>query len=89
MQLQAIDLAIIGTYLASTVVIGLYLKRRAAKNLRAYFQGGRELPWYMLGLSNASGMFDITGTMWLVYVLFVYGLKSAWLPWLWPMFKMA
>ena len=43
----------------------------AAKNLRAYFQGSRELPWYMLGLSNASGMFDISGTMWLVTILFV------------------
>ena len=32
-------------------------------------------------------MFDITGTMWLVYILFVYGLKSIWLPWLWPTFN--
>ncbi|HTO94813.1 MAG TPA: sodium:solute symporter family protein, partial [Bacteroidota bacterium] len=31
--------------------------------------------------------YDITGTMWLVYVLFVYGLKSVWLPWLWPTFN--
>jgi Na+/proline symporter len=87
MQLQAIDLAIIGLYLASTVVIGIYLKRRAAENLRAYFQGGRKLPWYMLGLSNASGMFDISGTMWLVTLAFVYGLKSIWIPWLWPVFN--
>jgi hypothetical protein len=28
-------------------------------------------------------MFDIMGTMWLVYICFVYGLKSVWLPWLW------
>ena len=87
MQLQAIDLIIIGLYLASTIVIGLYLKRRAAENMRAYFQGGRELPWYMLGLSNASGMFDISGTMWLVTLCFVYGLKSIWIPWLWPVFN--
>ncbi|MEJ2385584.1 MAG: Na+:solute symporter [Xanthomonadales bacterium] len=87
MQLQAIDLTIIGLYLASTVVIGLYLKKRAGKNLRAYFQGSRELPWYMLGLSNASGMFDISGTMWLVTLCFVYGLKSVWVPWLWPVFN--
>ena len=32
-------------------------------------------------------MFDITGTMWLVYIVFVYGLKSVWLPWLWPVFN--
>lgn len=87
MKLQAIDLAIIGLYLLSTVFIGLFLKRRAAKNLRAYFQGGRKLPWYMLGLSNASGMFDISGTMWLVTLCFIYGMKSIWIPWLWPVFN--
>ena len=87
MQLQGIDLAIIGLYLLSTVIIGLVLKRRAAKNMRAYFQGGRKLPWYMLGLSNASGMFDISGTMWLVALCVVYGMKSIWIPWLWPVFN--
>jgi len=87
MQLQAIDLSIIGLYLMSTVVIGLYLKKRASQNLQAYFQGGKKLPWYLLGLSNASGMFDISGTMWLVTLLFVYGLKSIWIPWLWPVFN--
>ena len=45
------------------------------------------MPWYMLGLSNASGMFDISGTMWLVTLTFVYGLKSIWIPWLWPVFN--
>jgi len=87
MQLQAIDLSIIGLYLMSTIVIGLYLKKRASQNLQAYFQGGKKLPWYMLGLSNASGMFDISGTMWLVTLCFVYGLKSIWIPWLWPVFN--
>jgi Na+/proline symporter len=52
-----------------------------------YFLGGNTLPWYMLGLSNASGMFDISGTMWLVTLTFVYGLKSIWIPWLWPVFN--
>jgi Na+/proline symporter len=87
MQLRAIDLSIIGLYLLSTIVIGLYLKRRAAESLRAYYQGGRKMPWYMLSLSNASGMFDISGTMWLVTLCFVYGLKSIWIPWLWPVFN--
>ena len=87
MQLQTIDLTIIGVYLLSTVFIGVYLQRRAAENLRAYFQGGKKLPWYLLGLSNASGMFDISGTMWLVTLCFVYGLKSIWIPWLWPVFN--
>jgi len=87
MQLTVIDILIICLYLASTVVIGLVLRRRAQKNKQNYLLGGNRLPWYLLGLSNASGMFDISGTMWLVTILFVYGLKSVWLPWLWPVFN--
>jgi Na+/proline symporter len=32
-------------------------------------------------------MFDISGTMLLVYWMFIYGLKSVWIPWLWPTFN--
>jgi SSS family solute:Na+ symporter len=87
MKLEVFDILIICTYLASTVVIGLLLKKKAQKNKQSYMLGGNQLPWYMLGLSNASGMFDISGTVWLVTILFVYGVKSIWMPWLWPVFN--
>ena len=87
MKLGIVDILIICAYLASTIVIGLVLKKRAQKSKKAYMLGGNQLPWYMLGLSNASGMFDISGTVWLVTILFVYGVKSIWLPWLWPVFN--
>jgi len=87
MKLHLIDLIIILAYLVATAVIGLVLKKIAQQSKNAYLLGGNKLPWYMLGLSNASGMFDISGTMWLVTLLFVYGLKSIWIPWLWPVFN--
>ncbi len=87
MKLHWIDFLIICAYLVFTVVIGLMLKKRAEKDKSSYLLGSNELPWYMLGLSNASGMFDISGTMWLVTITFVYGLKSVWIPWLWPVFN--
>lgn len=87
MQLANIDLFIIGAYLVSTVLLGFYISRLAKNNIQAYFLGGNRIPWWALGVSNASGMFDITGTMWLVSMCFVYGLKSAWLPWIWPVFN--
>lgn len=87
MKLQLIDIGIIVAYLLSTIVIGLVMKKRAQKSKGDYLLGGNKLPWYMLGLSNASGMFDISGTMWLVTLLFIYGLKSIWIPWLWPVFN--
>ncbi|MHC5160997.1 MAG: sodium:solute symporter family protein [Planctomycetota bacterium] len=82
-----IDSGIIIVYLTVIVVSGLMLSRKASLNLDSYFLGGKTVPWYLLGASNASSMFDIAGTMYLVTLLFVYGLKSAWLPWLWPTFN--
>lgn len=87
MDLYSIDIVIIFAYLVITVVIGFWVSRRASKDLNSYFLGGKSLPWYILGISNASGQFDITGTMWLVYLCFVYGLKSVWIPWVWPTFN--
>lgn len=82
MKLHTSDLLIICAYLIAMIVIGLILKKRAAQNMDSYFLGGKSLPFYMLGLSNASGMFDITGTMLMVYWAFAYGFKSLWIPWL-------
>jgi Na+/proline symporter len=85
--LTGLDLSIIVVYLIAVTAIGFAMRRRAAKSVESYLLGGKDIPWYMLGLSNASGMFDISGTMWLVTIGFVYGLKSIWLPWLWPTFN--
>ena len=87
MTLHPIDLTIIAIYIGVTLLIGFWISSRASKGLRSYFLGGNRLPWYALGLSNASGMFDVAGTMWLVSILFIYGLKSVWIPWLWPVFN--
>ncbi|OZI07137.1 sodium:solute symporter [Siphonobacter sp. BAB-5385] len=87
MKLSLLDFCIIIIYLVAVIVLGLVLKKRASRNKEAYMLGGKTLPWYMLGLSNASDMFDISGTMWMVSLAFVYGLKSLWIPWLWPVFN--
>jgi len=86
-MLQTLDISIILLYLLSTIVIGLVVRKRAQKSTDDYLLGGKSIPWYMLGLSNASGMFDISGTIWLVALMFIYGIKSAWIPWLWPVFN--
>ncbi len=81
------DVAIIVIYIVATIFVGFYISKKASKDINAYFLGGNTIPWYVLGISNASGMFDIAGTMWLVSLCFIYGLKSIWIPWLWPVFN--
>lgn len=87
MKLQLIDIAIIITYLVMMICIGWLLRKKARENKESYLLGGKKLPWYLLGMSDASDMFDISGTMWMVALCFVYGLKSIWIPWLWPVFN--
>lgn len=87
MRLQLLDVLIICAYLLTTVLIGLWYRKKARENKDSYLLGGKSLPWYKLGLSDASDMFDISGTMWMVSLCFVYGLKSIWIPWLWPVFN--
>jgi len=86
-HLHLIDIMIIVGYLLTSVLVGYWVSKRASRDIKSYFLGGNVMPWYVLGVSDASGMFDIAGTMWLVYIMFVYGLKSIWIPWLWPVFN--
>src|SRR3954471_6367812 len=87
MKLQGIDIAIIALYLLLMLCIGWFLRKKARENKESYLLGGKKLPWYLLGLSDASDMFDISGTMWMVALCFVYGFKSIWIPFLWPVFN--
>ncbi|WP_298146867.1 sodium:solute symporter family protein [Flavobacterium sp.] len=87
MNLTTFDISIIVVYFLMMVVIGIIMKNQAKKSKDSYLLGGKKLPWYMLGLSDASDMFDISGTMLLVSMAFLYGFKSVWIPWMWPVFN--
>lgn len=87
MKLTLLDISIVVAYLVTMIVIGWVMRKKARTNKENYLMGGKKLPWYMLGLSDASDMFDISGTMWMVALCFVYGMKSLWIPWLWPVFN--
>jgi SSS family solute:Na+ symporter len=82
-----IDLLIIALYIILTVGVGIWVSKRASKGLDSYFLGGKSIKWYYLGLSNGSGMFDVSGTAWMVGILFLYGVKSFMFMWLWPIWN--
>jgi len=87
MRLTSLDIAVLIVYFVSMIAVGVYVTRRASRNLDSYFLGGKTMPWWLLGVSNASAMWDITGTMWFVYILYAYGMKAVFLPWVWPIFN--
>ena len=81
--LAYIDIIIIAIYFAIVIGVGFYLQKKASKNLGAYFLGGRGIHWIALSLSGSSSMFDITGTMWIVSMFFILGIRSMWIHWMW------
>src|SRR5580658_52073 len=87
MRLHPVDIAIVVVYFFAVILIGLWVSRRGTKNIVGYTLAERSLPWYRLGISDASGMYDVSGTMWQVYAFFIYGVKSIWLPFVWPVFN--
>ncbi|SKB45969.1 Na+/proline symporter [Salegentibacter holothuriorum] len=85
--MELIDVLIIALYLILTVFIGIWVSKKASKGLDSYFLGGNSIKWYYLGLSNGSGMFDVSGTAWMVGILFLYGVKSFMFMWMWPIWN--
>ncbi|MET3026927.1 sodium:solute symporter family protein [Flavobacterium sp. UW10123] len=85
--MNIIDVSIILIYIVMSVGIGIWISRKASKGLDDYFLGGKSIKWYFLGLSNGSGMFDVSGTSWMIGVLFLYGVKSFMFMWLWPIWN--
>jgi len=83
MHLNPLDIAIVVVYLATIVSIGVTVKRRASRSIDSYFLGNRRLPWWALAMSGSSSYFDITGTMWIVSLFVVLGLRGMWVQWIW------
>jgi solute:Na+ symporter, SSS family len=78
-----IDLVTIGVYFALVLGAGFWFRRAASESLDAYFLGGRRLHWVALAMSGSVSNFDITGTMWIVSIIYLLGMKSMWHHWMW------
>lgn len=79
----AIDYLFIILYFVLVLGLGFFYRKRASKNLESYFLGGKRMHWLALAMSGSVSTFDITGTMWIVSMLFILGMKSMWIHWMW------
>lgn len=81
--MSSVDYVIVVLYFAAVIGLGFWYRKRASENLRAYFLGGKRLHWLALAMSGSVSNFDITGTMWIISILYVLGMKSMWHHWMW------
>jgi SSS family solute:Na+ symporter len=84
-----IDLAILALYFLGMIAIGVYHSRRASKSVRSYFLSENRQKWWMLAASGAASNFDVAGTMFLVSLFYVAGLRGFWMLWSWSFFNAA
>ena len=71
------------------IAIGVYHSRRASKSVRSYFLSENRAKWWMLAASGAASNFDVAGTMFLVSLFYVAGLRGFWMLWSWGFFNAA
>ncbi|MFT5143544.1 MAG: SSS family solute:Na+ symporter [Rhodothermales bacterium] len=58
MQLSGIDWAIMATFFAGSLVVGLAVARKSGQDFDSYFLAGRNLPWWLLGISMVATTFS-------------------------------
>ncbi|HRI26701.1 MAG TPA: Na+:solute symporter [Chitinophagales bacterium] len=80
-MLAPLDWVIIGLFLLISLAIGLSVSRRAGKNLESFFLGGRNLPWYIAGLSMVATTFAADTPLAVTELVGQSGISGNWLWW--------
>jgi len=71
--LNSLDYSVILVYFSVLVGLGFFLSKRAANSIEDYFLGGKNLPWWAMGISGMASFLDVAGTMLIVSFLFMLG----------------
>jgi len=81
MELATLDWIIIIAFLIITVIIAISLKSRAEGSLTSFFLGGRNLPWYIAGLSMVATTFAADTPLLVTELVRKNGISGNWLWW--------
>jgi len=58
MQLSTLDWTIVGIYFFLVLAVGLYYSKKASSSLNEFFLSGRNMPWWLLGVSMVATTFS-------------------------------
>ena len=81
MVLELIDWIIVAVFLGITLFIGLKFKNKASGSLTDFFLAGRNLPWYIAGISMVATTFAADTPLWVAEVIRKNGISGNWLWW--------
>ncbi|MFM7179854.1 MAG: sodium:solute symporter family transporter [Verrucomicrobiales bacterium] len=69
----SIDYVFMGLYVLVLIFLGFYLKKLASRSLDNYITGGKNIPWWAMGISGMASFLDLAGTAVIVSFLFLLG----------------
>ena len=58
MSLSSLDWTIVGAYFALSLAVGIWSSRQAGKDTKSFFLAGRNMPWWLLGISMVATTFS-------------------------------
>ena len=58
MTLSSLDWTIIGAYFLLSLAVGIWASKQAGKDTRSFFLAGRNMPWWLLGVSMVATTFS-------------------------------
>jgi len=81
MNIAPLDWLVIIVYVALVLGIGYWFKNQAGKDLSSFFLGGRNLPWYLAGLSMVATTFAADTPLAVTELVRENGISGNWLWW--------
>ncbi|MBL1232280.1 MAG: Na+:solute symporter [Flavobacteriales bacterium] len=80
-MLAPIDWIIVGLFLSLSLYIGIKFKGKSSGSLTDFFLAGRNLPWYVAGISMVATTFAADTPLWVAEVIRQNGVSGNWLWW--------
>ena len=80
-DLSTIDIILIFSFFAITLFIGIYVSKKSGKNSTEYFLSGRNMPWWLLGLSMVATTFSTDTPNLVTDIVRNNGVSGNWVWW--------
>jgi len=81
MKLALLDWLVIVAYLAGSMLVGVWFRRRSSGSTEEYFASGRDTPWWLAGTSMVATTFAADTPLVVCGLVYFSGISGNWLWW--------
>src|ERR1035438_10906930 len=81
MSFTLLDWTAIVGYLAITLIMGLWFRRRSGRSVDDYFVSGRKVNWWLAGTSMVATTFAADTPLMVTGLVYTQGISGNWLWW--------